>query len=251
MPKLLEIDYSLKSQTAYEEIPLGVEGKAGAMTAIYVPPKVSGKSVNLLLYFHGHKADALAMDDYLAKTQYHFREELLRMNAQVVFVAPTMGPKSQPGKLEKDVRWYLDEVKQAMKTDLGFPDGLDWFGIALACHSGGGVAMRAVAKQLGGRVGECWGFDCLYNDGDPTFWADWAKANPRSTVRVFYHGSTSENSQTLAGIADKKGLKNVFVKESDAIAHDGRSDHENVPSREFGRALKRSWDTLGPTGGSR
>src|SRR5262245_59468911 len=82
MAKLLYSEAPPGRKTVYEAIPLGSESPADVMTAIYVPPLVSGNSPNLLLWFHGHKADTLTIDRYLVKTQYHFREELLRMGAQ-------------------------------------------------------------------------------------------------------------------------------------------------------------------------
>src|SRR5262249_20575204 len=70
---------------------------------------------------------------------------------------------------------FLDGKKQALKTS----DGKSATAFAIknlivACHSGGGVAMKAFVEGLGSSntaaLKGCWCFDCLYGDGDPKFW---------------------------------------------------------------------------------
>jgi hypothetical protein len=75
--------------------------------------------------------------------------------------------------------------------------------LILAAHSGGGVALRQVARVLGGdaafkdKLKACWGFDSLYGvkDRDADFWADWAAGHAGTRVTMFYRFTQREVGQ--------------------------------------------------------
>jgi len=177
------------------------------------------------------------IDDYLRKPHYPLRQRINQSQKKIMLIAPTMGPHSEPGMLTAEGEKYLDKVL----TELGQEEmngGKPTIGsLVLACHSGGGVAMLALAKTLKRRVDACWGYDCLYNTGVATEWETWAKAHPNSRLTVYYQGSTADNSQEL----DKKNLPNVVVIPSKA------PEHDQVPRFQITADLKRGALLFGPS----
>jgi hypothetical protein len=158
--------------TIFVENDLGISGRP-PMSAIYFPPRFyPGQTINVLLYLHGH-GNSYNIQDYLR--QFKLREIIKDSGKNLVFIAPTLGKSSEAGRLMAPggIDRYLREMMQSL-FDYGPYPGT---GIAprvgkivLAAHSGGGVPMAKIADNLsqsGGKNDECWGFDCLYDDGDP------------------------------------------------------------------------------------
>src|SRR5262249_50757934 len=154
--------------THYLEIPLGGGSPSPGLTGVFVPKnyKVSG-TVDLILYLHGHGANA-TIDSYWSKGykyRFHFREGLNESDKNAVLVAPSLGPKSEAGRLmdEGGGADYLDEVMDALGSHGPHTSTPDVGNIVLAAHSGGGVPMRFLArkgfKKYHDNVKECWGFD--------------------------------------------------------------------------------------------
>lgn len=214
-------------ETLYVAIPLGTEGPARPMTGIFVPEGFRpGPTVDLILYLHGFKDPGLTIDRYWNRgvsPQHDFREGLNAARKNAVLVAPTLGPHSQSGRLTRPggLDGYLEQVVAALVRFGPFrgspPPAIRH--LVLACHSGGGWPMRQLA--LGGdrgarNVRECWGFDCLYNRGDETEWARWARAHPGARLYVHYgNGNTARRSELLRG----QGVPNVVVEGSLKLAH--------------------------------
>jgi hypothetical protein len=68
------------------------------------------------------------------------------------------------------------------------------------------------------KVRQFWGFDCLYNGGDPDAWNKWARANPGKRLLVRYgNGGTAQLSRTLQKLA--QGLSNVSVDGAESLQH--------------------------------
>lgn len=230
MPTLDYIDFKPKKYTAFVKIDLEIEKPYEPQTAIYVPEGYDArKQVDLILYLHGHDGRQIA--DYLRLPSYaQFRQQVNASNRNVILVAPTLGPKSAPGKLgEADGGdWYLDEVLAALGSDGPYRDqGTPELGrLILACHSGGGKAMLALATQFTkykANLKECWGFDCLYNAGSDATWASWAAARPSAVLYIHHADGTADLSGKLAAAAKAKDLINVFVWRSTT------NDHFRVP----------------------
>lgn len=235
-------------QTLYPKISHGGETPAKAMTGCYVPSSYRiGSDLNVILYLQGHHTSRgfppdLTIDEYWRKSRYPFwalREGLLASGRNAVLVTPTLGPKSGSGWLTSTtgLERYLDAVLATLRSHHpAFSASRPNLGqIVLACHSGGGRVMLDIASGSGAynnRIKECWGFDCLYNKGDESRWAGWARTHPASSLFVHYGaGGTRDKSMTLAGLAKKQRLANVTV------AGSTREPHNEVPIRHWRERL--------------
>ena len=242
-PSLLYSESTVPLETHYVTIPLGGESPASPTTGIFVPSGYGNPSqLDLLVYLHGHHHDSpsppaapspklypvnLTIDDYWKATRYKhfaFREGVNDSKKRVILVAPTLGPGSQGRRLDEPGGFdnYIDLVLAALWAYgpfKGQTERLPVGNIVLACHSGGGARMRSVAsqsKKYARSINECWGFDCLYNKGDDTFWANRAKAYPSSKVYIHYgSGGTSDLSEKLRRLR----VPNVFVEGSTSLPH--------------------------------
>jgi len=79
--------------------------------------------------------------------------------------------------------------------------------------------MRRIAgtpQNYSGKIRECWGFDSLYNTGDETFWADWARTRPGARL-FFYYGSGGIVDRALR--LRRKNVPNILVDGSVRLAH--------------------------------
>ncbi len=162
---------------------------------------------------------------------FRFREELNASRKNVILVAPTLGPTSEPGALiaRDGLDPYLNQVMSALKEYGPYGSAVSpptVGNIILASHSGGGSAMLLLAtssQQYTPRIRECWGFDCLYGrargEEVERAWARWARSRPSAKLYISYLASTAERSQRLM----KERLPNVFVARSTA------QDHDHVP----------------------
>lgn len=226
-PRLVGRETEPPAETLYVRIPLGSESPATPLTGIFLPGGYRAQpSVDLLLYLHGFKAPGVGIDRYWRRSAYPnhvLREELNAANKNVVLVAPTLGPHSQAGRLVQrgGLDWYLSAVRAALARSVAHRGQTPPLRqLILSCHSGGGWPMRQLA--LGGgeaqeHVRECWGFDCLYNRGDETAWAAWARARPSARLYIHYgSGNTAAKSELLR----RQAVPNVFVEGSVRLAHD-------------------------------
>jgi hypothetical protein len=113
--------------------------------------------------------------------------------------------------------------------------------LILACHSGGGMAMRAFVKGLGSgntsALKGCWCFDCLYSGDDPTFWFNRGKTAPPFYE---YYCDTEHNAKSL--------LKLMGHPKEDEFSADGSNlnvidysakDHYRTASEGFPERLKK------------
>jgi len=232
-PPLLYSEATVPTETHYVTIPLGGESPASPTTGIFIPQNFRTPSqADLLVYLQGHhKGGAfpanLSIDVYWLAAHYKFwplREGVNGSKKNVILVAPTLGPGSQGEKLDRQGGFddYVNQLIAAL-TKYGPFKGQSQVppvgNIILACHSGGGARMRSIAARsqaYGHQIRECWGFDCLYNKGDETFWAEWAKAHPNSKVYIHYgSGGTQDRSELLR----RKNVPNVFVQGSTSLEH--------------------------------
>jgi peptidoglycan hydrolase-like protein with peptidoglycan-binding domain len=222
--------------TLYLDIKLGSEQPAKAMTGVFIPERYrpeanrSGLSrVDLLLWLHGfkRKQPRLTIDAYwnaMLNPQRAFREGVNDSHKSLVLVAPTLGPKSEAGRLVQPggLDAYLSRVMAALAKEGPWANSgaRPYVGdIILACHSGGGLPMRMLAVGGGkyaSAVRECWGFDCLYNQGDANIWAKWARQHPQAKLHVHYQKTTTTQSELL----QTQALPNVSVERSHARGHE-------------------------------
>jgi hypothetical protein len=204
-PKLIKQEAVPTGTTLYVEIDLQITDKlkitAPPTTGIFIPDKfVTGAAADLILYLHGFKAEAIrrqGIDQYWNSQRFPYgalREGVNTSARNVILVAPTLGSRSETGRLiaPGGLDGYIDHVLAALHAYGPYrqPGSAPPLGnLILACHSGGGLPMRQLA---GGRsrtlaqIRECWGFDCTYNRGDDVFWAGWAQARPNAKVYIYY-----------------------------------------------------------------
>lgn len=233
-PPLISTETAPPSTTLYLRMSHGGEAPARPMTGIFIPDNYRmGPQVDLILYLHGHHRAApwpptLTINQYWNAARYSyfaFREGLNTSGKNAILVAPTLGPRSQAGRLARagGLGDYLDAVMAALAAYGPFGQAPTPGTIVLACHSGGGAPMRAIAtttQRYGPQIKECWGFDCLYNTGDETVWARWAQSRPDANLYIHYgSGGTAARSEALRKRGVQLGVSNVFVEGSTKLGH--------------------------------
>jgi flagellum-specific peptidoglycan hydrolase FlgJ len=248
-PRLLRRESIPPGATLYVEIDLKITDKAGIVappvTGVFIPEGYQlGAAIDLVLYLHGFKADAIkrdAIDQYWNSRRFPygaFREGVNATGRNVVLVAPTLGSRSEAGSLLKagGLDAFLSQVLAALRAygPQSSAGGAPALGeLIFSCHSGGGWPMRQMAggqDRALAQLRECWGFDCTYNSGDDTFWAGWARVRPKAKVYVYYIAG----SQT-APLAES--LRNMRV--SNAIVQTSRDRRHNyVPITHWEERLQ-------------
>ncbi|WFU44349.1 hypothetical protein QA640_19025 [Bradyrhizobium sp. CB82] len=201
-------------------------------TAVYLPPKhiTSATKLDLVIWLHGF---------YVKDHEFLFHNDPARLREQVrdsgkdvVLIAPFLGYEYAVGESfagnysVKDLatpNWgerYLEEVLAGLAKFLGSvsssPPLLQIGKLIIACHSGGGNAMRNLVGSLGkyqSNLRACWGFDCLYGakaqPDDATFWYQWLSGQNGCSLEIIYGPSTLPQSVKLdlmgRGLATTEG----------------------------------------------
>jgi hypothetical protein len=229
---LIKREATPPAYTLYMNIPLGGEPPAQPMTGIFVPAHYRPlPHVNLIMYLHGFKrrqpgASIDAYWDIRHSPYWPLREGVNESRKNVILVAPTLGPRSQTGNLTRPGGFdaYLNQVVAALKQHGPYarvqqPPTVG--NIILVCHSGGGWPMRQLAvgrDRYASQIRECWGFDCTYNRGDDTVWAQWARSHANARLYIYYMANTQ--TQPLSLSLKRQNVPNVFVERSTARGHD-------------------------------
>jgi hypothetical protein len=231
-PPLIERTADAAGLTLYVQIPLGGEDPAVPMTGIFLPPGFQPTAqVDVILYLHGFKGrnPSLSIAGYWDTTRSDFwplREGVHEARRNVVLAAPTLGPRSQapwlvqPGGFDR----YAQLLRQALQAygpfqATGSPRLRN---LILACHSGGGLPMRLLARspdRTAALVRECWGFDCTYNPGDDTEWTRWADEHPSSRLYMYFIAGSA--TEPLSSELNRQARRNVFVLPAGTRVHDG------------------------------
>ncbi len=234
-------DKTIPSQTIYIEIDLGIRDNTNMprkMTGIFIPRGFRpGPTVDVLVYLHGHNNQVADFFwDVHREPNHPFRELLNQSGKNVILVVPSLGWRSEAGRLTRPGGFdaYMDQVVAAIHAyapSLGRPRIGN---IILAGHSGGGKPLRQIASG-GGRyaalIRECWGFDCTYSSGDPQGWAQWARSHPAGRVFIYYH----PRSRTTTIFSNK--LKQMRIP--NAIVQASRSGgHGKVPMHHWIERLR-------------
>jgi hypothetical protein len=257
-PTLSGREKAAHGETIYLQIGLGM-GKNLASAGIYIPNSFKPDSgVTVILYLHGHKGmypgNAALIKGYWDGTRFPFfalREEVSSGGQNVIFVAPSLGPKSEAGTLIK--RGGFDAFMQQVLA--GFNEHYlaprhgrrisDVRSIILAAHSGGGSPMLRIATgqdQYARKIKECWGFDSMYGLVAPR-WIAWAKSHPQQSLYAYYGPAKGQidprtgkkrylprdNAEAIACEGRKQKLANVCVQPSAARNVGKVSAHFWVP----------------------
>jgi hypothetical protein len=198
------------------------ENEIAKMTAIYAPSHFSvNDAVDIIIYLHGHKSGHPGVTasikqylNYSKQPYFNFTEAINKSDKNIIFVAPTLGPRSQYGNLVKNFDDFMEQVLAAINqyflTDRGLKGKLKMGRIIIGAHSGGGKAMLeiAYANQIYAKgVNEFWGFDSLYQGGGKNkgSWA-WfgSQNNPAKKIYAYYFGTEATAINVKANAAKLK-----------------------------------------------
>lgn len=206
---LLREDTPLPSQVTHY---LAIKRNAtlsGRQIAVHVPPAaVLSGVLDVIVYFHGHVADACNQDaakfrqrgmEYYWQSCWfkNMRSELNDSRRAAILIAPAMhefvGAKGSGAERYDDLDKagafdkFIDEVFTRIKAANDISPSAAIGNIVLAAHSGGGAPMRAVLKAANpkyrSKIRACWGFECLYPA--PDVWLSWLNSDPQARFRHF------------------------------------------------------------------
>jgi hypothetical protein len=269
VPTLIGSESTPQFSTLYINSNIGCSIKANKskvcpqpMTGIFLPENYRfTPQVDLILYLQGHHGSSvqrgkspspgyypsnLTINQYWNQRYYPFfafREGVNASGKNVILVAPTLGSSSETGNLIQSNGFdtYIDQVLAAIRTyfapSMMFDQPLSLDNLILACHSGGGLPMRQIAlskASYAAKIRECWGFDCTYNTGDDTGWAQWARMNSSSKVFIYYiaNSKTAPLATSLQAHANRQKLSNILVSKSSI------GDHNKVPITYWENRIK-------------
>jgi hypothetical protein len=136
---------------------------------------------------------------------------------------------------------FLADKKQALTGSDGKPrSAFTIKNLILACHSGGGVGMRAFVGGLGSSntaaLKGCWCFDCLYGGDDADFWF---KRGANAAPFYAYYWGTAGNAKALLQLMGHPKDKEFSDPGSNlnVIDNSGKS-HYRTASEGFPERLK-------------
>ena len=244
-PAASRVDASQIGRTIYAPIDLAIRDGSGRpvrpQTGIFCPARWRpSAAIDVIVYLHGIRQPSTTVDSYWnAARNPHFglREDLAASGKNALLVVPLVGPRSQnqigilgqAGGFDR----FLTQVIDALQQNRLVPFRPQVGNIILACHSGGGLAIRTMAlaaNTVATRVRECWGFDCTYNSDDYVVWPRWAARYPNSQLRLFYLRGTHTQALRIANLR----RPNIAV-----IASNARN-HNLVPRQHFLDLLRTS-----------
>ena len=228
-PKLYD-ESSKVGDTYFVTINLGAQANTSPISAVFVPKGYNvGEEVDLILWLMGHHDNpdyppSLTIDQYLSiYPHFKFGDFVNDSRKNVILAAPSLGAHSESGNLSGrgGLASYIDQVLAVLQAYGPFKSPPRLGQLVIACHSGGGDPMRQIAttaQDYTPNLRQCWGFDCLYNGGDDSFWTTWAKANAYKQLKVRYgNGGTESQSLSLKRMASN--LANVNVYGTTATLH--------------------------------
>jgi len=241
-PSLIKVEDQPIGSTLYVNIDLGPEGPTSdkpirPMTGIFIPQNYRPQpQIDLILYLHGFHLDRpnLTIETYWRLPFFRdLRERVNSSQKNVILVSPTLGLRSQAGWLTSPGGFdrYLDLVLAALTTYGPYKGQSPTIGNnILACHSGGGKAMKVLAlsnQRSTPLIRECWGFDCMYNCGDGLAWAGWVNSNPNVKLYNYYLNTPKSGTRVESKVLQSQNQPNVTVV---ALPLPGQSiSHDQVP----------------------
>ena len=242
---------ALPDDPAFRGTTLVTDGDCVRPTIVYLPKKTVKPPLNVILWLHGwyvkdYRKNIFGPDTASGNNQ--LRESVDNSGQDVVLIAPWCNYQdAKSGSLglgdlakgQSGVQNYLDKIlgllpqQQQSGTSATALKSSDVERFVLACHSGGGTLMREITRVLGPDLGpkltECWGFDCMYESGNE--YACWADSLPSllgsETSFYFYlaHGTLEGDRGPVwpnfvdfwrfaygtPDIPEKQRMQNVFL----------------------------------------
>jgi len=225
--------------TLYVNIPLQIPlAGAKSMTGIFIPENYCPlPQIDLIVFLHGFKLrthdPSYSIDTYWSLPLFRLREEVNQSGKNVILVAPTLGPSNQPGSLTCPGGFdrFLERVIEALKLRGPYASSKtspSIRNIILACHSGSGEVMRAIAMGSDASVAkiqECWAFETS-SMGSAATWKTWPK--PPLKTKLFIHPRSGNPGQALCENLTKTRMPasgqvtctpNIFAEKT-TIEHD-------------------------------
>lgn len=165
--------------TYYFPIPVMPSGNNA--TGVFFPSGFAfPNKINVILYFHGHKAGEFSTINEYWNGNLHnirLREDINATGKQAVLIAPTLGAKPGSG-LNSDMGIF----RNAGAADDFLAEVVKWIGkyvpqyvakkqvpeignLVLAGHSGAGGILSQQVKTMSTPICEVWGFDTMYGQG--------------------------------------------------------------------------------------
>jgi hypothetical protein len=136
---------------------------------------------------------------------------------------------------------FLDSKGQALKgSDGKAASAFTIKNLIVACHSGGGVAMRAFVGGLGSSntaaLKGCWCFDCLYGGNDPDFWF---KRDANAAPFYAYYFDTAANAKRLLKLMGHPAQAEFSQDGSNLnVIDNSNKNHYRTASEGFAERLK-------------
>ncbi|HKG90139.1 MAG TPA: D-alanyl-D-alanine carboxypeptidase family protein [Nitrososphaeraceae archaeon] len=139
----------LMGETLYVNIDLTTKNYPDKhqLTGIYIPPSfIRGlkAKANVIIYLHGHKTGypkvTATIREYWESKNFPlfaFREELSESGKNAILIAPTLGPRSQAGKLINvsaggGLHWYLGQILGILRKR-GIANEINFLCIDICC----------------------------------------------------------------------------------------------------------------------
>jgi hypothetical protein len=233
-------------KTVYLPIELGSAGQNSV--GVYFPSGFkSSNKVDVIIFLHGYKQPCgmdknASIKTYWQDSRFALREKIESARKNVILVAPTLGPKSEPGWMTQKggLDRFLSKVLDGLKQQNLLPAGAMLGNLILAGHSGAGKYLRQIiglTDKAVQNLREVWLFDALYygkNKGNkPNYlinnWASWAKQHPNVSIFAYYQ-KNGEPAIASLGLASK-GLKNY-------VALDALKSHCLIPGASIEERVK-------------
>jgi hypothetical protein len=188
-----------------------LKGIVQKKTAIFAPSHLdSNKPIDLIIYLHGHlgahpgikklnPTHSPCIREYLNYTKasyFQLREPIEASNRNAILIAPTLGPRSQYGKLADNFDAFIEQSIEAINgyiiRNRKLRGEFELGELVLAAHSGGGSPMLQILlsnSKYAKKVSEVWGFDSWYNSSKA--WQQIAGKNPSLKIFGYYFSSAN------------------------------------------------------------
>jgi hypothetical protein len=134
---------------------------------------------------------------------------------------------------------FFDGKGQALTASGGKANAFTIKNLIVACHSGGGVAMRAFVAGLGSTnkaaLKGCWCFDCLYGGDDPKFWFN---RGPNAAPFYAYYWGTKGNAKALLELMGHPNEAGFSQDGPLNVIDNSKKNHYRTASEGFAERLQ-------------
>lgn len=183
-----------------------VEPSAAAtrgMTVLLTTSLAPVKSVNVILYLHGHYVGgATSFGEFRAHyTSSEMVKAVFAANKPLVLALPELGENADSADWVSSSQKSFDSVIQDTLDSVGKHakvEKLELGTLILAAHSGGGFVMRRIRDLNSGhlkKLKEVWMLDSLYDDAKR--WVSWAALSGLPVHNIYTKGDDERHAPYL------------------------------------------------------